>query len=84
MVRKKNDNDKKEIERSSAAGEPAGTTGVQTEKSERVYTKSRLTASKRFRAHRDLLQVLLEDSREYTLRQAEDAIRNFSERKAGN
>ena len=47
------------------------------------FSKAKILTMKRFEKRRDLLTVLLEDGKEYTLEQAESVIQNFMTRKKG-
>ena len=44
---------------------------------EPVFTKEALMNSKRFRNERDLVSALLEDGKEYTIPEVEDAIAKY-------
>lgn len=44
---------------------------------EAVYTKERLVGSKRYATRRDLVSVLLEDGRQYTLAEVDEKIEAF-------
>ena len=44
---------------------------------ETKYTKEALVGSKRFQTRRDLLNVILEDGKQYTIGEAETAISNY-------
>lgn len=41
------------------------------------YTKAALAGSKRFQNRRDLLNAILDDGKEYTITEAENAINNY-------
>lgn len=51
------------------------------EKSPVSFTKDQILASKKYSNRRDILSVLLEDSRDYTTKQVEDCINQFMKRK---
>lgn len=55
-----------------AKGSPATET-----QQEAKYTKAALVASKRFQGRRDLLNVLLDEGKQYTISDVENRINNY-------
>lgn len=54
---------------------------AQAEASEAKFSKAQLCASKRYVERRDVLYAMLEDSKEYTLAEADKAIEEFMKMK---
>lgn len=50
---------------------------TEAEETPQKYTKAALAGSKRFQARRDLLNVILDNDKEYTIAEAEKAINNY-------
>lgn len=53
----------------------------QIEKEEQIYSKKQLVSSKRYASNKDLLQVLLKDDYDYTLKEVENKINEFKKRR---
>lgn len=53
----------------------------QVKEKETKYNKKQLVSSKKYFANRDLLQVLLQEDKTYTLKEVESKIKEFKERK---
>lgn len=53
----------------------------QVVKEETRYSKKQLVSSKKYASNRDLLQVLLEDNKSYTLKEVENKINEFKKRR---
>ena len=53
------------------------TTKAEETPQEIKYTKAALAGSKKFEAHRDLLNVLLADGEKYTVAETEQRINNY-------
>lgn len=53
----------------------------QVKEKETKYNKKQLVSSKKYSANRDLLQVLLQEDKTYTLKEVESKIKEFKERK---
>lgn len=53
----------------------------QVVKEETRYSKKQLVSSKKYASNRDLLQVLLEDNKSYTLKEVENKIKEFKKRR---
>lgn len=53
----------------------------QVVKEETKYSKKQLVSSKKYASNRDLLQVLLEDNKSYTLKEVESKINEFKKRR---
>lgn len=53
----------------------------QIEKEEQRYSKKQLVSSKKYASNKDLLQVLLKDDYDYTLKEVENKINEFKKRR---
>lgn len=53
----------------------------QVKEKETKYNKKQLVASKKYSAERDLLQVLLEENKSYSLKEVNNKLKEFKERK---
>lgn len=53
----------------------------QVKEKETQYSKRQLVFSKKYASNRDLLQVLLEDDKSYTLKEVENKINEFKKRR---
>lgn len=67
---------KKKEDAAENAAEAAG-----TEAPAPVFTKAQILNSKTFSTHKDMLSVVLQEDKCYTLEEAEESLRKFKERK---
>lgn len=61
--------------------EKEGTIPFTEKKEEAAYSKEQLIMSKKYKDRKDMLSALLEEDKQYTIKQAEEIMENYKKRR---
>lgn len=61
--------------------EKEGTIPLTEKKEEAAYSKEQLIMSKKYKDRKDMLSALLEEDKQYTIKQAEEIMENYKKRR---
>lgn len=61
--------------------EKEGTISLTEKKEEAAYSKEQLIMSKKYKDRKDMLSALLEEDKQYTIKQAEEIMENYKKRR---